>query len=93
MKAVITAVLFGAANLLTPAVAAEKPVAIVIHGGAGTILKENFTPELEQAYKAKLAEAASTGYAFLEKGEPGDIPADEVNRAMDLARGSWASGR
>ena len=72
MKAVITAVLFGAANLLTPAVAAEKPVAIVIHGGAGTILKENFTPELEQAYKAKLAEAASTGYAFLEKGEPGE---------------------
>ena len=28
---------------------------IVIHGGAGTILKENMTPELEQAYRTTLA--------------------------------------
>ena len=27
----------------------ENNIAIVIHGGAGTILKENMTPELEAA--------------------------------------------
>ncbi|TKG88898.1 isoaspartyl peptidase/L-asparaginase [Puteibacter caeruleilacunae] len=30
---------------------------VVIHGGAGTILKKNMSPEKEQAYKAKLDEA------------------------------------
>ena len=35
----------------------EKNIAIVIHGGAGTILKENMTPELESAYLNKLEEA------------------------------------
>lgn len=72
MKALISTVLAGAIGLSSPLVAAEQPVAIVIHGGAGTILKKNFTPELEQAYQQKLAEAAQTGYALLEKGEPGE---------------------
>ena len=51
MRAVISAVLAGAIGMSCPLVAAEQPVAIVIHGGAGTILKKNFTPELEQAYQ------------------------------------------
>ncbi|WGH74591.1 isoaspartyl peptidase/L-asparaginase [Tenacibaculum tangerinum] len=42
--------------------------AIIIHGGAGTILKKNMTPEKEAAYKAKLAEAVKTGYEILKKG-------------------------
>lgn len=41
---------------------------IVVHGGAGTILKENMTPELEAAYHAKLEESLKAGYAVLEKG-------------------------
>ncbi|MEO9965576.1 MAG: isoaspartyl peptidase/L-asparaginase [Reichenbachiella sp.] len=41
---------------------------LVIHGGAGTILKENLTPELEQAYHSKLKQALETGYEILEKG-------------------------
>ncbi|MDG3583195.1 isoaspartyl peptidase/L-asparaginase family protein [Galbibacter pacificus] len=41
---------------------------IVIHGGAGTILKKNMTDSMETAYKAKLEEAIKTGYAILEKG-------------------------
>ncbi|WP_281347695.1 hypothetical protein [Marinobacter changyiensis] len=32
-------------------------------------------------------------YDTLEKGEPDAIPAEEVNRAMELAQGSWAAGR
>ena len=41
---------------------------IVIHGGAGTILKENMTDSLEQAYKAKLEEAIRTGHEILANG-------------------------
>lgn len=46
----------------------EKPLALVIHGGAGTIKKENMTPEREAAYRAKLQEALDKGYAVLEQG-------------------------
>lgn len=41
---------------------------MVIHGGAGTILKEDMTPELEQAYIKGLDEALVAGYAVLEQG-------------------------
>ncbi len=42
--------------------------AIIIHGGAGTILKKNMTPEKEAEYKAKLEEAIKVGYDVLENG-------------------------
>lgn len=49
--------------------AIEKPeFAIVIHGGAGTILKKNMTPEKEAAYKAKLEEAIKVGHDILKNG-------------------------
>jgi len=41
---------------------------IVIHGGAGTILKENMSDSLEQAYKTKLEEAIKTGHEILANG-------------------------
>ncbi|MDY8137032.1 isoaspartyl peptidase/L-asparaginase [Aquimarina sp. 2201CG5-10] len=41
---------------------------IVIHGGAGTILKKNMTPEKEAAYKAKLEEAIKVGHTILKNG-------------------------
>jgi len=44
------------------------PITLVIHGGAGTILKENMTDETELAYREKLDEALKTGYAILENG-------------------------
>jgi L-asparaginase / beta-aspartyl-peptidase len=46
----------------------NKDFAIVIHGGAGTILKENMTPELEKLYLEKLNEALRAGYDTLSKG-------------------------
>ena len=46
----------------------EKQYAIVIHGGAGTIKKENMTPEQEVAYRDKLQEALNVGYKILEDG-------------------------
>lgn len=41
---------------------------IVIHGGAGTILKEDMTPELEQAYLSGLQNALDVSFAVLEEG-------------------------
>ncbi|MEM9932166.1 MAG: isoaspartyl peptidase/L-asparaginase [Bacteroidota bacterium] len=46
-----------------------KPAyALVIHGGAGTILKENMTPEREAAYTAALQAALEAGEAVLKEG-------------------------
>ncbi len=41
---------------------------IAIHGGAGTILKEDMTPELEQAYFDGLQQALDISYAVLDEG-------------------------
>jgi beta-aspartyl-peptidase (threonine type) len=41
---------------------------IVIHGGAGTILKEDMTPALETAYQQGLEQALLESYAVLEQG-------------------------
>jgi L-asparaginase / beta-aspartyl-peptidase len=41
---------------------------ITVHGGAGTILKEDMTSELEKAYLAGLQAALEAGYAVLDKG-------------------------
>lgn len=45
-----------------------QPFSIVIHGGAGTILKEDMTPDLERAYFEGLDEALQAGFAVLEQG-------------------------
>lgn len=46
----------------------EDVFGIVIHGGAGTILKENMSDSLEAAYKKKLREAISIGHEILKNG-------------------------
>jgi beta-aspartyl-peptidase (threonine type) len=45
-----------------------QPFSLVIHGGAGTILKSDMTAALEKAYIQGLDEALSVGYAVLENG-------------------------
>ena len=45
----------------------ESTFGIVIHGGAGTILK-NMTPEMEKEYRAVLAQAIEVGHAILKAG-------------------------
>ncbi len=54
--------------LITSVVAHAKPVAIAIHGGAGTIEKANLSDEQEAQYKAKLEEAVMAGYRSLQEG-------------------------
>lgn len=44
-------------------------ITFAIHGGAGTILRENHTPALEQQYQEGLMEALRSGYALLEQGK------------------------
>ncbi len=47
----------------------NKPAyAMVIHGGAGTILRENLTPEKEKAIRDVLNEALNTGETILQNG-------------------------
>ena len=46
----------------------NQPIAIVVHGGAGTILKKNMSDEKEKKYKSKLEEAIRTGYQVLQNG-------------------------
>src|SRR6266487_2361341 len=46
----------------------SKKFVLVIHGGAGTILKSQMTPEKEKAYQQGLNDALQTGYNILSKG-------------------------
>lgn len=59
--------------------------AIVIHGGAGTILKENMTSEMEEAYKSKLEGAIRTGYDILKNG---GSSLDAVQKAINVMEDS-----
>jgi beta-aspartyl-peptidase (threonine type) len=44
------------------------PITLVIHGGAGTIKRENMTREKEKAYHEALVTALDSGYSVLERG-------------------------
>ncbi len=48
--------------------AADKPVALVIHGGAGTMSREALTPEREAEIRADLDRALDAGHAVLRTG-------------------------
>ncbi|CAH0280713.1 MULTISPECIES: isoaspartyl peptidase/L-asparaginase family protein [unclassified Pedobacter] len=49
--------------------AQQKKYVMVIHGGAGTILKKNMSPEKEAAYIAALTKALNAGYAEIKAGK------------------------
>jgi beta-aspartyl-peptidase (threonine type) len=46
----------------------DAPIAIVVHGGAGTIVPENMTDEKEAAIREALGSALDAGYTVLENG-------------------------
>lgn len=66
--------LIAAVLVLAPVVFASEQktaapgIAMVIHGGAGTITRAEMTPEVEKAYRATLEEALVTGHAVLAGG-------------------------
>lgn len=43
-------------------------ITLAVHGGAGTILKSQMTPDLEREYRRGLEEALKAGWAVLENG-------------------------
>jgi L-asparaginase / beta-aspartyl-peptidase len=55
--------------MLQNGIAQQKKYVMVIHGGAGTILKSNMSAEKEAAYKAALTEALKAGYHALQSGK------------------------
>ncbi|RMG66811.1 MAG: isoaspartyl peptidase/L-asparaginase [Bacteroidetes bacterium] len=46
----------------------KHPLALAIHGGAGTIRRHRMTPEAEARYRAGLEAALQVGYAVLARG-------------------------
>lgn len=61
--------------------AQSSKISLAIHGGAGTILKQNMSPEKESAYHAALSEALQKGYAILQAG---GTALDAVETAVKL---------
>lgn len=63
----------------------RPPFAIAIHGGAGTILKANMTPELEVAYLDGLRQSLAAGYDILDRG---GAALDAVQAAVNVMEDS-----
>ncbi|MCL1097933.1 isoaspartyl peptidase/L-asparaginase family protein [Shewanella gelidii] len=64
---------------------ADKPFAIAIHGGAGTISKANLTETQKQEYKAKLQQAVNAGYDILQQG---GTSLDAIQASINLLENS-----
>lgn len=63
----------------------SEKIAIVIHGGAGTILKKNLTPEIEAEYKKVLEQAVNEGYSILKNG---GTSLDAVEKTINILEDS-----
>ncbi len=74
-----------AALLATQAVASDAPVALVIHGGAGTIERSAMTPEREAAFREALETAVRAGH---ERLTAGDTSLEAVRTAINLLEDS-----
>ncbi|WP_132054030.1 isoaspartyl peptidase/L-asparaginase family protein [Pseudocnuella soli] len=81
----IILLLFMMATAQAQQAASSKKFTLVIHGGAGTILKKNMTPEKEQAYQLALNNALQAGYTILTKG---GTALDAVEAAVRLMEDS-----
>jgi L-asparaginase / beta-aspartyl-peptidase len=57
--------------------------AIVIHGGAGGMTRENLTPELDKEYRESLAQAMNTGRKILANGGSALDAVEQTIRVME----------
>ena len=62
---------------------AQSPVAIALHGGAGTLTREAITPQQEAAYREILDRAVVQGHASLVAGVDGVDVVVEVIRILE----------
>src|SRR5215207_268144 len=65
--------------------AAQERWGMVIHGGAGTIRREDLTPEREAEYRAALTQALMAGHAILQRG---GTSLDAVEAAINVMEDS-----
>lgn len=79
LAAILTTLSIGAAG---QAMAQEK-WAIVVHGGAGVIERDQLTPEQEAAYRAAMTRAAETGAAVLREGGSAQDAIEAAVRGME----------
>lgn len=76
-------VLYGCAETPKQEPKPEPTFGIVIHGGAGTILRKNMTPEKEQEYRAVLAEAIQVGHRILKAGGSSQEAVEKTIHVME----------
>ena len=68
----------------TMAVAESLPVAIALHGGAGTIERGKMSAELEATYRVFLEAAITDGHRQLAAGHPGlDVVVNVIQKMED----------
>lgn len=68
MRRLFACLLLFNSALATQGWAQDKEPVLVIHGGAGTILKSSMTPDQEKAYQSGLQAALDKGYSILKNG-------------------------
>ena len=61
----------------------QNKIAIVIHGGAGIILKENISKTKEDSIISKLDEAVSKGWALLKNGGSSELAVIETIKILE----------
>ncbi len=86
MTKVILMMMIGMSAATMSASGVEQPRAVlVIHGGAGTILRTQMTAELEKQYREALSRALQTGYSILKKNGTSLDAVEAVVRFMEDA--------
>jgi len=75
-------VLLTATFVFAFSLSAQKAM-LVIHGGAGTIIRANMSAEAEKQYRAGLEEALRTGHAVLTKGGSSVDAVEAAVRVME----------
>lgn len=78
-------IIFSGLLVITGCIREYRPeYVIVIHGGAGVILKENLSDEIEKQYREKLGEALEKGIELLKNGTNGlDVVEQVINILED----------
>jgi len=66
--ALMSQIVIGLALISSPAPAADGPIAIAIHGGAGTINRDDISEQREAAIRSELQRAVEAGHAVLADG-------------------------
>ena len=70
---------------MADAEAVDRPIAIAVHGGSGTINKGDFSPERESEIRQTLERAVRSGHAVLAEG---GSSLDAITRAVTILEDS-----